>query len=153
MPASAVGQGDVAPAWQALNLEGETVSFPEVSEGRPTVFIFWATWCPYCKAFMPYLKKIHEDYGAERILIVAVNAKDKDGDKDAYVNALGFPVVAIREGDAIAADYGIRFIPGLMVVDGNGTVSYRRGSTELPPGQTVAELWSDQVRAALDQAL
>ena len=153
MPASAVGEGDVAPAWQALNLEGETVSFPEVSEGRPTVFIFWATWCPYCKAFMPYLKKIHEDYGPERILIVAVNAKDKDGDKDAYVDALGFPVVAIREGDAIAADYGTRFIPGLMVVDGNGTVSYRRGSTELPPGQTVAELWSDQVRAALDQAL
>ena len=102
---------------------------------------------------MPYLKKIHEDYGSERILIVAVNAKDKDGDKDAYVDALGFPVVAIREGDAIAADYGIRFIPGLMVVDGNGTVSYRRGSTELPPGQTVAELWSEQVRAALDQAL
>lgn len=153
MPAFAVDQGDLAPAWQALNLEGENVSFPEVSEGRPTVFIFWATWCPYCKAFMPYLKKIHEDYGPERILIVAVNAKDKDGDKDAYVDALGFPVVAIREGDAIAADYGIRFIPGLMVVDGNGTVSYRRSSTELPPGQTLAQLWSDQVRAALDQAL
>ena len=153
MPAFAVDQGDVAPAWQGQNLKGETVSFPEVSEGRATVFIFWATWCPYCKAFMPYLKKIQEDYGSERILIVAVNAKDKDGDKDAYVDALGFPVVAIREGDAIAADYGIRFIPGLMVVDGNGTVSYRRSSTELPPGQTVAELWSDQVRAALDQAL
>ena len=153
MPALAAEQGDVAPKWQALNLEGETVSFPEVAEGRPTVLIFWATWCPYCKAFMPYLKKIHEHYGSERILIVAVNAKDKDGDKDAYVDALGFPVVAIREGDAIAADYGIRFIPGLMVVDRNGTVSYRRSSTDLPPGRTLAQLWSDQVRAALDQAL
>lgn len=151
MPALAVEQGDVAPKWQALDLQGETVSFPEVSEGRATVIIFWATWCPYCKAFMPYLKKIHEDYGPERILIILVNAKDKDGDKDAYVDALGFPVVAIREGDAIAADYGVRFIPGLMVVDGNGKVSYRRSSTELPPGQTIAELWSEQVRAALDQ--
>jgi len=153
MPALAVEQGDVAPKWQAENLQGETVSFPEVTEGRPTVLIFWATWCPYCKAFMPYLKKIHEDYRSERILIVLVNAKDKDGDKDSYVDALGFPVVAIREGDAIAAEYGIRFIPGLMVVDGNGTVSYRRSSTDLPPGQTLAQLWSDQVRAALDQAL
>ncbi len=45
------------------------------------------------------------------------------------------------------------FFPGLMVVDGDGTVSYRRSSTELPPGKTVAELWSEQVRAALDQAL
>ncbi len=153
MSAFAVNQGDTAPEWQAADLTGEMVSFPELAKGKPTVFIFWATWCPYCKAFMPYLKKIHEDYGSERILIILVNAKDKDGDKDAYVDALGFPVVAIREGDAIAADYGVRFIPGLMVVDGNGKVSYRRSSTELPPGQTIAELWSEQVRAALDQAL
>ena len=153
MPALAVEQGDVAPKWQAVNLQGETVSFPEVSEGRPTVLIFWATWCPYCKAFMPYLKKIHEDYGSEHIQIVAVNAKDKDGDKDAYIAALGFPVVAIPEGDEIAANYGVRYIPGLMVVDGNGTVSYRRRSTELPPGKTIAQLWSEQVRAALDRAL
>jgi len=152
-PVFAVEQGDIAPAWQAIDLKGETVSFPEIAEGRPTIFIFWATWCPYCKAFMPYLKKIHEDYGSERILIVAVNTMDKDGDKDAYVDALGFPVVAIPDGDEIAADYGIRFIPGLMVVDGNGTVSYRRRSTELPPGKTIAQLWSEQVRAALDQAL
>lgn len=153
MPAFAVDQGGVAPAWQAVDLQGEPVSFPELAEGKPAIFIFWATWCPYCKAFMPYLKKIHEDYGSERILIVAVNSKDKDGDKVAYVNALGFPVVAIPDGDGIAAEYGVRFIPGLMVVDGSGTVSYRRHSTELPPGKTIAQLWSEQVRAALDQAL
>jgi thiol-disulfide isomerase/thioredoxin len=153
MPAFAADQGDAAPAWQAVNMQGETVSFPEMAEGRPAVLIFWATWCPYCKAFMPYLKRIHEDYGSEHILIVAVNAKDKDGDKDAYVDALGFPVVAIRDGDEIAVENGVRFIPGLMVVDGNGTVSYRRRSTELPPGKAIAQLWSEQVREALDQAL
>ena len=153
VPATAVDQGDIAPAWQATELNGVTVSFPEISRGKPTILMFWATWCPYSKAFMPYLKSIHEDYGPEHILIVAVNAKDKDGDKVAYVDALGFPVVAIPEGDDIAANYGIRFIPGLMVVDSNGAVSYRRRSTELPPGKTIAELWSEQVRAALDQAL
>jgi len=153
IPAVAVDQGDVAPKWQAITLQGECVSYPELAEGKPTVIIFWATWCPYCKAFMPYLKKIHEDYGADRIAIIAVNAKDEDGDKDAYVKELGFPVTAIRDGDDIAADYGVRFIPGLMVMDGNGTVFYRRRSTELPAGQTIAQLWSDQVRAALDQLL
>ena len=152
MPAFAVDQGEVAPKWQASNFQGESVSFPELSEGKPTVLIFWATWCNYCKVFMPYLKKIQEDYAADRISIVAVNAKEMDGDPDTYVKELGFPVTAIRDGDDIAADYGVKFIPGLMVVDGNGTVSYRRGWTELPAGQTVAQLWSDQVRAALDQA-
>ena len=58
-----------------------------------------------------------------------------------------------RDGDDIAEDYGVKFIPGLMVVDGDGTVAYRRSWTELPPGTTVAELWSDQVRATLDEVL
>ena len=149
--ALAVDRGDAAPTWNAINFQGESVSFPEVSEGKPTVFIFWATWCDYCEAFMPYLKKIQEDYGADRISIIAVNAKEKEGDPDSYIAALGFPLTAIRDGDDIAEAYGVRFIPGLMVVDRDGTVAYRRGWTDLPAGTTVAELWSDQVRAALDE--
>lgn len=37
-----------------------------------------------------------------------------------------------------------------MIVDGQGIVAYRRPWTDLPAGQTVAELWDGQVRAALD---
>ncbi len=40
-----------------------------------------------------------------------------------------------------------------MVVDGDGQVSWRRSWTELPAGQKVAELWSGQVREALDELL
>jgi len=152
-PAYAIDSGDMAPPWQASDFQGETVSFPEISAGKPAILVFWATWCDYCKAFMPYLKEIQRDYGADRILIIAVNAKQKDGDPDSYVRQLGFPVTAIRNGDDIATAYGVKFIPGLMVVDDNGIVAYRRGWTELPAGQTVAELWSGQVRGALDQLL
>ena len=150
-PGLAVDRGDAAPTWNAVNFQDESVSFPEVSEGKPSVVIFWATWCDYCKAFMPYLKNIQEDYGADRISIIAVNAREKEGDPDSYIAALGFPLTAIRDGDDIAEAYGVRFIPGLMVVDRDGTVAYRRGWTELPAGTTVAQLWSDQVRAALDE--
>jgi thiol-disulfide isomerase/thioredoxin len=151
--AVAVDQGDVAPAWQAKTFDGQAVSFPELASGKPVVLLFWASWCDYCAAFMPYLKEIQEDYGADRIEIVAVNAKERDGDPDAYRAKIDFPIVAIRGGDDIAAAYGVKFIPGLFVVNGDGTVSYRRGWTELPAGQTVAQLWSEQVRAALDAAL
>jgi len=153
MPAQAVDAGDKAPPWRATDFQGETISFPEISQGKPAILIFWATWCDYCKAFMPYLKEIQQDYGADRILIVAVNAKQSDGDPDGYVRQLGFPVTAIRDGDDIADKYDVRFIPGLMVVDGLGIVTYRRGWTELPAGRTVAEFWSGQVREALDKLL
>ena len=47
----------------------------------------------------------------------------------------------------------MKFIPGLMVVDGSGEVVYRRGWTDKPAGKSVAEQWDEEVREALDAAL
>lgn len=151
--AVAVEQGDAAPAWSAGTFDGASVEFPDLLDGKPAVVVFWATWCPYCKAFMPHLSQIRADYG-DRIHIVTINAKEEEGaDPDAYVASLGFPSIAVRDGDAIAAAYAVEYIPGLMVVDADGTVAYRRAWTELPAGETVARFWSRQVRRALDQLL
>jgi thiol-disulfide isomerase/thioredoxin len=153
-PASAVEQGDVAPKWGGSDFDGRMVLFPNVAQGGPAVLVFWATWCSYCKAFMPYLEDIEAEYGDQGVKIVAVNAKeDGEGDPKAYVESLGFPVTAVRDGDEIAVAYGVEYIPGLMVVDGDGRVAYRRQWTDLPAGRTVAELWADQVREALDRLL
>jgi hypothetical protein len=103
---------------------------------------------------MPYLKDISADYAAHGVEVVAINAKeDGEGNPRAYVRGLGFSPIAIAEGDEIAAAYGIEFIPGLLIVDGTGTVAYRRPWTDLPAGRTVAELWDAQVRDALDRLL
>jgi len=144
--------GDDAPAWSGTNLaDGVQVNFPEVLNGKPAVLVFWATWCPYCKAFMPYAGKIRTDYAGQGVQIVTFNALERGkGDPKAYVESLDFPLVAIAEADDIAKDYGVKFIPGLMVVDGEGSVVYRRGWTELPAGTKVAELWDSEVRAVLD---
>jgi len=152
--ARAVEQGDRAPAWHAADFAGKAVDFPAVGEGKPVVVVFWATWCPYCRAFMPYLKGIQTDYAAQGVKIVAINAKE-DGrdDPKAYVQGLGFAPIAVANGDAIAQSYGIQYIPGLLIVDGGGTVAYRRPWTDLPAGKSVAELWDGQVRAALDRLL
>jgi thiol-disulfide isomerase/thioredoxin len=153
-PAGAVEQGELAPQWRGTDFEGHALAFPDLIEGRPTVVVFWATWCSYCKAFMPYLKQIQADYGAQRINVLTINAKeDGEGDPRSYLANLDFPMVAVRDGDAIAAAYGVEYIPGLMVIDGQGLVAYRRAWTELPAGDTVARFWSRQVRRAIDQLI
>jgi len=150
-PLAAVEQGDVAPPWRARDFAGQPVEFPAVTDGKPAVMVFWATWCSYCKAFMPYLKNIQNDYAAHGVKIVAINAKeDGNGDPRAYFRRLGFAPIAVADGDDIAAAYGIQYIPGLLIVDGDGVVAYRRPWTDLPAGRTVAELWDGQVRTALD---
>ena len=153
LPAQAVEQGDRAPAWRGADFSGAPVAFPAALGGEPAVVVFWATWCGYCKAFMPYLEEIQADYGGT-VKIIAINAKeDGEGDPKAYVETLGFPMIAVRDGDAIADAYDVEYIPGLMIVDGNGMVAWRRAWTDLPAGQAVAELWAGQVRAQLDGLL
>ena len=103
---------------------------------------------------MPYLKQIQADYAADGVKVVTINAKeDGRGDPHAYVNGLGFTPIAVADGDEIAQAYGIKYIPGLLIVDGKGMVAYRRPWTDLPAGRTVAELWDGQVRTALDSLL
>ena len=150
----AVEQGQAAPTWTGMDFSGNEVSFPSVIDGKPTVMIFWATWCPYCNAFMPYLGQIQKDYGEDKINVIAINAKERGiGDPAAYVAKLDFTVIGVAEGDPIADDYSVNFIPGLMIVDGDGNIAWKRASTELPAGKTVAELWDGQVREQLDLLL
>lgn len=149
-----LGQGDRAPSWTASTFDGKTVSFPQLLDGKPTVVVMWATWCSYCKAFMPYLKEIQHDYGTDRINVLTINAKeDGVGDPAAYIANLGFPNIAVRDGDAIAAAYDVEYIPGLMIVGPDGMVAYRRSWTDLPAGDEVANLWAIQVRLNLDKLL
>ena len=164
MPASAVGQGDVAPAWQALNLEGETVSFPEVSEGRPTVFIFWATWCPYCKALMPHLQSMRLEYGDD-VKILAINFMD-EGDPVAFIKDAGYDFTVLANGDAVARLYGIYGTPGIIIVDSAQQVRFdlRDVPSKEPPATVNAKshkakaayqtpYWAAEIRKGLDAVL
>jgi thiol-disulfide isomerase/thioredoxin len=142
------------PGWRGTDFSGAEIDFPAVLQGKPTVLIFWATWCPYCSAFMPYLGEIQRDYGGDKINILAIDVFE-DGviDAAAYVEALGFPVIAVANGESIAEIYSVYGTPGLMILDGQGNLVWRRVSTDLPAGKTIAEFWAGQVREQLNQLL
>ena len=152
--ALAVKAGDKAPRWTGTDIAGEAYTFPAPDSAKTTVLIFWATWCPYCQAFMPNLAAIERDYADRGVQVVAVNTKERGaGDPRVYMEENGYGFRTIVEGDDIAAAYAVRFIPGLMIVDASGTVIWRRKSTDLPPGKSIADLWEGEVRAVLDTAL
>ena len=152
--ALAVEVGDVAPAFVGSDEVGKEIRFPDVIDGKPTVMVFWATWCPYCKAFMPFLEQIQKDYGKDKINVVLINHKERGaGDPAAYIMSLDFPVIAVLEGDSIGDAYTVDFIPGLMIAGADGRIAWKRKSTELPAGRKVGEFWDMKVREQLDKML
>jgi thiol-disulfide isomerase/thioredoxin len=152
-PAARAAQpGDPAPEWDLIDGGGRDIFFPAHAAGAPSILFFWATWCPYCHAVMPYLKRIQDDYRQAGVRVYAINFKD-DGDPVEHMAELGYSFVVLPLGDLVADDYDVWGAPGLIVVDGDGVVAYRRGDTRAPPGKTIAELWDAELRAALDGVL
>ena len=141
--------GKQAPAWTLQDSSNQSVDFPSDFAGRPTVVLFWASWCPYCARLMPYLVQIEQDYGTHGVTVLALNFKE-DADPLAHLEERGLDLRVFLDADSVAEAWGIRFSPGLLVVDGNGVVVYQRRSTDKPPGKAIAGYWSDQVRDALD---
>lgn len=150
--AQRIEAGMSAPPWTLETAEGNELSFPEDMRGEAGILLFWATWCPYCKAVMPYLDRIVADYAEYGVEVFAIDFKD-DGDPVAMMAELGYDFVVLPLGDLVADEYGVWGAPGILVVDRDGMVVYRRGPTRAPPGTAIAEIWDREVREALDRAL
>jgi cytochrome c-type biogenesis protein len=79
-------------------------------EGKTVFLNFWATWCPPCKAEMPYIEEIYKEYGLNKddvvILGVASPNSGKEGSEEHIKNFLKeekytFPVVMDKNGEFI----------------------------------------------------
>src|SRR5664279_1500447 len=64
MAAPAFAQ-DRATAWEGKGADGKTIRFDPQHLQRPTLLLFWATWCPYCEALMPHLQNVVDAAGKD----------------------------------------------------------------------------------------
>jgi len=122
-----------APAWVGKGADGKEVRFDPQHMQRPAILLFWATWCPYCEALMPYVQKVADAAGKDKLDVYAIDIKE-DGEKDPvatlHERKLGFTLV--RDGDPVAALYGVKGTPGLFLVDAQGEIVYKRSGGEEP---------------------
>ena len=107
---------DKAPDWTLISSTGKSVHLAEEVKQQATVLLFWATWCPYCKALMPHLQSVSLEYG-ERIRILAVHFRDDDGDPVGFVRDAGYDFTLLTDGDDVARLNDIWGTPGLLIVD------------------------------------
>jgi cytochrome c biogenesis protein CcmG/thiol:disulfide interchange protein DsbE len=165
LPALATAEGArVAPDWMLVSAQGETVRLSETVKEQPVVLLFWASWCPYCKALMPHLHSLRLEHGDD-IVILAINFRE-DGDPVEFVRNAGYDFTVLPDGDDVAAEYDIYGTPGLLIVDKAQNIRFdlralpRREppfSEESSSHKSVAAYrapyWAAEIRKSIDEVL
>ncbi len=106
--------------WTLNNLAGEAVQLSSF-QGRPTLLVFWATWCPYCKKLLPGIARLNSKYEPLGLKVLAVNIKE-DWKPEVYWRNHEYQFDTVLAGDEVANIYGISGTPGVVFIAPSGQV-------------------------------
>ncbi|RAJ01662.1 AhpC/TSA family protein [Chitinophaga skermanii] len=118
------------PGKPAVNFTAEDVNGKKVSlsdfKGKVVIVDVWATWCGPCKAEIPSLKKMEEEFRGQAVEFVSVSI-DQEKDKEKWKTFVakeelkGVQIWAGTKND-ITTNYEIKSIPRFMVFNKKGEV-------------------------------
>ena len=117
-------EGQEAPTFNAGTMAGTSFEFDRL-KGKPTMLVFWASWCGPCRQEAPDVVKVHKSYGT-RINLVGINAGEKMviAQRAAQQMGIAWPVAMDVDG-TIQRLYKVSGIPMVLILDENGVVRHR----------------------------
>jgi cytochrome c biogenesis protein CcmG/thiol:disulfide interchange protein DsbE len=123
--APAPQSGFAAPDFTLNTPTGETYTLSEL-KGNAVLVNLWATWCPPCRAEMPAIQKIYDEYRQEGLIVLAINMTSQDNALNitTFVAqfSLDFPILLDETGE-VAAAYQLRSLPSSYFIDRAGIIS------------------------------
>lgn len=158
----ALADSTSAPSFTQADAAGNEVTLPSKQAGVD-IYLFWASWCPYCKALMPHLQSMQIEYGDD-VRIYALNIRD-DEDPVEFLQEHGYDFVLLPDADPVMELYGVRSTPAVFLVDQGGTIQFNLyqmvfdDSTEFKAlghrqkSSRRAPHWAAEIRRVIDQIL
>jgi peroxiredoxin len=120
-----IKQGSLASDFSLTDLNGETVKLSDY-RGKKVLLNFWATWCPPCKAEMPYMQKFYEQYKSEGFEVLAVNSTVTEKSRDdvgRFVEEYGLTFsIPMDEKNQVSSNYEILAYPTSFFIDSDGVI-------------------------------
>ncbi|UKS26609.1 TlpA family protein disulfide reductase [Paenibacillus sp. HWE-109] len=98
-----------------------------IFKDKPTAFLFFTSWCPYCNEDAPKVVSVYEKY-KDKINLYGINLinRDERSGVDKYVvkYKIGYPVL-LDEDNKLYKKYGSPGFPTLVFFDKNGKETKR----------------------------
>ena len=114
-----------APALPREHLSGTDVTLGKLlssANGRPTLVVFWASWCGPCTQEAPAIERFARSVeGSGRI--VGVDWSDRRGSALRFIRRFGWSFPNLRDGEGtVGNDYEMTGLPEIFVLDRSGHI-------------------------------
>jgi thiol-disulfide isomerase/thioredoxin len=122
--------GDKAPELKGIYFD-ENAHDHQSLEGKVYLIDFWAEWCAPCKAEMPNVVSVYEEYSNQGLEIIGVNLDNEESREKSleYIAGSGMKWNNIFSGkaweDPNVSAYRIVGIPATFLVDKKGIIRYK----------------------------
>jgi peroxiredoxin len=128
VPLLGIFPGQPAPVFTAQTLDGQTLRLADL-RGKTVLIDFWATWCAPCVAELPNIRKLHETYADDGLVIIGVSFDRDAATAHRYVEQKGLGWRQIWADGAhegpLAKQYHVRAIPATYLIGPDGKVIAR----------------------------
>ena len=119
--------GTSAPDFTLKDINGNSVSLRDF-QGRKVVLVFWASWCPDCRAEVPALKELQAKSDPRKVAFVAVSFDRTKEAWEKYVKENEMTGVQLfenapRKESFVNDAYHVKWIPSLYLIDEKGKVA------------------------------
>ena len=111
--------------FQLVDTAGKTWR-PADFRGRAVLLNFWASWCEPCRAEMPSLQQAAALHGAGKLLVLAINFKEKPASALQFAERAGITLPVLLDVDGQAARrWDVRIFPTTLTLDRRGRPRHR----------------------------
>ena len=134
------------PAPESLADAGGTQFRIADYKGKVVLLNFWATWCPPCKAEMPWFEEFERKYAARGFAAIGI-AMDDDGWKPVrpLIGSMGIHYRIALGNAALARQYGeVESLPETILIGRDGRVAARHS------GLVGKQEYEDEIRRLLE---
>jgi peroxiredoxin len=122
---SQISSGSRAPDFELKTPDGQSRRLSEALQRGPVALAFYKSACPVCQFTFPYIQKIYEKAGASKgWTLWGVSQDDPDETRRfAAQHGITFELLVDEYPYAVSADYGLEFVPGLFLIQPDGTIA------------------------------